>query len=657
VAFSTYIEYGSPVSSDYPIFSSSGQNGSSSSYSFYVSAETGAKPTFSGSEGEDGFTSNSIGQSLYSYASANSEATITERTRYVAGEGFAIDYDGAPETYYFSDGGVILFQYTTSDTNGNFNIRKTTKTDLSTVMYEKTATWTDRTTTASNVNIQYTGIQSLSTIGSEIQNLGTLYFPNAKLVIDTACGYVWTSGQNELKYLHYFTSNGEVSHNNGSKIKEDDAAVTIFADFGSLNGNLTPAKSADTTIQEESATTVTYDYLNTQNSTITISSNTLQFDGIRFYTNSVLPTTINFEKRTTASSTISFKLANLISASGDTDAYASRDIFTTTKAIQISTTDTFYHINSFYSYFESFTYKGLIKTTAESSYMLFQAPDFGSTSSDTFDITTFFTRDEDANGVVQEASGSTIGANGITSYYRIPQYYYKSYYSLYLGIANDNWKKYYTRKVGNSNFAVQHSNGSSFSYVKSLGPTSVLTKCFFKSYNFERAGAGKAPAFYVPIAYTSVSTDSKTTEQAVSVPQGFYFGNTQASIYWTTKSEVNTSSTQTGTTSFMVSYAGAESMLSIGYDAVNDFEANTFDPPFGANKIFHTQPEIYSGSWVKEGYYYYNGAARTSFGAASNAISVIGDGQYATYIGSEYVDQIAFPVVSITRSYVNSYGY
>lgn len=658
MAFSTYIEYGSPASYDYPISSVSDSNSSSSSYSFSASANTGAKPTASGSESGSGSTSNSNGQSVYSYASANSDTTITGRTRYVAGEGFAVDPDdGTPETYYFSDGGVILTQYTTSNTDGNFNIRKTTQTNLSTVMYASTATWTDRTTTASNVNIGYTDIQSLSTIGSEIQDLGTLYFPNAKLFIATACGYVWTAGQNELNYLHYFTNSGEVSHNNGSKIKEDGAVVTISADFSSLNGNVTPAQSANTTIQVEVNTTISYQYLEAVSSSLAISSSTLQFDGIRFFTDSDVPTSFEYQKSTITDSTISFNLASLNSASGDTDANGNRDIFTTTKAIQISTTDTFYHINSFYSYFESFTYKGLIKTTAESSYMLFQAPDFGSTESSTSGITTFFTNQADENGFVQEASGSTVQAGGTTSYYRIPQFYYKSYYSLYLGIANDNWKKYYTRKVANSNFAVQHANGSSFSYVRSLGPTSVLTKCFFTNYKFERTGAGKAPSIYIPIDYTSIGTDDKTTEQTVSIPQPFYFGLTDASIYWTTRSSVNTSSTQTGTTSFNVSYAGAESMRSIGYDGVNDFEENTFDPPFGANKIFHTQPEIYSGSWVKGGYYYYNGAVRTSLGAASNAISVIGDGQYATYIGSEYVDQIAFPVVSITRSYVNSYGY
>jgi len=657
VAFSTYIEYGSPASYNYPISSVSDSNSSTSSYSFFASANTGAKPTASGSEGESGFTSNSNGESRYSYASANLDTTITARTRYVEGEGFAVDYGGTPETYYFSDGGVILTQYTTSDTNENFNIRKTTQTELSTVIYEETANWTDRTTTESNVNIAYTDIQSLSTIGSGIESLGTLYFPNAKLVIATACGYVWTSGQNELKYLHYFTSNGEVSHNNGSKIKEDDAAVEISAEFASLNGNLTPAKSIDTTIQVEVNTTISYQYLEEVSSSLAFSSNTIQFSGIRFYTDSDLPTSFAYQKSTIKDSTISFNLASLNSAGGDMDAYENRDIFTTTKAIQISTTDTFYHINSFHSYFESFTYKGLIKTTAESSYMLFQAPDFGSTSSSTYGQTTFFTVDADPNGIVQEASGSTAEASGITENHRIPQYYYKSYYSLYLGIANNNWKKYYTRKVANSNFAVQHSNGSSFSYFRNLEPTSVLTKCFFSSYKFERTGAGKTPVFYIPINYTSIGTDDKTTEQTVSVPQSFYFGMMGASIYWTTLSSVNTSSTQTGTTSFTVSYAGAESMLSIGYDGVNDFQANTFDPPFGANKIFHTQPEIYSGSWVKRGYYYYNGAVRTSFGAASNAISVIGDGQYATYIGSEYVTDIAFPVVSITRSYVNSYGY
>lgn len=655
MAFSTYIEYGSPSSSDYAIYSSSGSSSYSSSSSFSVVITTGAQPTGSGSDEFSTSGGTTVVESLYSYEASNNTDVFTAKTEYLDGEGFNVENDGVGYTYYFSDY-AGLSQNTTSETNSNFNIAKTTDTNLETVLYESTATWTDATTTLSNENIVYTNIQLSTTIGFQVPEVATLYFPSPTLHIASACGYVWTAGQNTLQYLHYFTSTGQVSYNGGSKIKEDESNVSIIAELTALNGNITPPKSADTTIQEESATTVTYDYLDTQNSTITISSNTLQFDGTRFYTDSDLPTTINFEKRTTASSTTSFKLADLISFAGNTDDNGSRDIYTTTKAIEISKTDTFYHINSSYSYFESFTYKGLIKTTASSSYLLFEAPDFGSGSTSGITTNTFYTVDEGVIATVTEASGETSENASSGTTYRIQQKLYKSFYSLQLGIANDEWNKYYTRRVGNSNFAVQQSNGSSFSYVGSLAPTSVLTKCFFTSYKFERTGAGKAPAFYVPIAYTSVGTDSKTTEQAVSVPQGFYFGSTQASIYWTTKSEVNTSSTQTGTTSFMVFYAGAESMLSIGYDAVNDFEANTFSPPFSINKIFHTEPSIYSGSWSKDGYYYYNASNRTSSGNASNAISVIGDGQYATYIGSEYVTDIAFPVVSITRSYVNSYG-
>lgn len=657
MAFATYIQYGSPASYDYPIYSSSGSSSYSSSSSFSADITTGAHPTGSGSDEFSTSGGGTVLSSLYSYEASVNTDVFTAKTIYLAGVGFVVENDGTGYTYYFSDGGGIVNQNTTSNTNSNFDIRKTTQTSLSTEIYTSTATWTDKTTTASNVNIGYTNIQSLSTIGSAIEDLATLYFPNAKLVIATACGYLWTAGQGQLNYLHYFTNTGGVSYNGGSKIKEDDAVVTISAEFTSFNGNITPAQSVSTTIQAEVNTTISYEYLDFITSSFVISSNTLQFDGIRFYTDSNLPTSFAYQKGTIKNSTISFNLANLISFAGNTDDKGNRDIFTTTKAIQISTTDTFYHINSFYSYFESITYKGLINTTAKSSYALFQAPDYGSASSSTSGETNYSTVDANPVGTITEQSGETSENASSETYYRIPQRFYKSFYSIPLGIADDEWQKYYTRKVANSNFAVQHSNGSSFSYLKDFTPTSVLTKCFFTSYNFERVGAGKTPVLYIPINYTSIGTDDKTTEQTVTIPRSFYFGSTQASIYWTTRSEVNTSSTQTGTTSFTVSYAGAESMLSIGYDAVNDFEVNTFSPPFQANKIFHTQPTIYSGSWKKDGYYYYNSLVRTSSGNASNAISVIGNGQYATYIGSEYVTDIAFPVVSITRSYVNSYGY
>lgn len=656
MAFSTYIEYGSPSSSDYAIYSSSGSSSYSSSSSFSVVITTGAGPTGSGSDEFNTSGGTTVVESLYSYEASNNTNVFTAKTQYLVGEGFNVENDGTGYTYYFSDY-YGKEQYTTSETNSNFDIRKTTETNLETVLYDSTATWTDATTTASNVNILYTNIQLSTTIGFQVPEVATLYFPSPTLHIASACGYVWTAGQNTLQYLHYFTSTGQVSYNGGSKIKEDESNVSILAELTALNGNITPPKSADTTIQAEVNTTISYDYLDEVSSTFQISSNSIQFDGVRFFIDSDYPTSFNYQKSTIGNSTTSFNLASLISFSGDSDNKNSADIYTATKAIQISTTDTFYHINSFYSYFESFTYKGLIKTTAESSYLLFQAPDFGSGSTSGSSETTFSTIEGNEIGTVTEESGQTSQNASSGTTYRIKEKLYKNFYSLQLGIVNDEWKKYYTRKVGNSNFAVQHSNGSSFSYVGSLTPTSVLTKCFFTSYKFERTGAGKTPVFYVPINYTSIGTDDKTTEQTVSVPQSFYFGSTQASIYWTTKSEANTSSTQTGTTSFTISYAGAESMLSIGYDSVNDFQTNTFSPQFNLNKIFHTEPLIYSGSWSKDGYYYYNSSNRTSSGNASNAISVIGDGQYATYIGSEYVTDIAFPVVSITRSYVNSYGY
>ena len=657
MAWSSYISYGSGSTYDYPIYSSSGYVSYSSSSSFSASNTTGNSLTFSGSDGGSAYNGGTVQESLYNYSATyivdDSTTTITIATSYVNGQGFAVDSD----TYYFTDGGIILQQYITSDTNGSFSLRKTTQTELSSELYGVTISWTDATTTLSNVNVQYTDVLSLSTIGSEIEDIGTLYFDQAIINIHTACGYVWTAGQQEISYLHAFTSIGSASHSDGLLLLEDENATVPALTATWLSGNITPAKSENTTIQEESNITITYHYLSEVSSTFTISSNSIQFDGIRFNTNSDIPTTFEYVKPQTATSSITFNLASEISFSEDGSGAFSRDIFTTTKAIQISTTDIFYHINSFYSYFESFTYSGLIRTTAESSYLLFQSPEFGSASSSSEDISTFYTVEIGMVGDATYAGGTTNENASSETYFRIPQHFYISFYSLGLGIVNDEWKKYYTRRVANSNFAVQHSNGSSFSYVKDLAPTSVLTNCFFTSYIFERVGAGQKPVFYVPIAYTSIGTDSKTTEQVVSVPQGFYFGSTSATIYWTTKSDVNSTSIESGLTSHAIGYAGAESMLSIGYDSVNDFLQNTFSPPFGQNKIFHTEPSIYSGSWLKDGYYYYNSDARTSDGAASNAISVIGHGEHETCIGSQYVAGIAFPLVSILRSYVNSYGY
>jgi hypothetical protein len=326
---------------------------------------------------------------------------------------------------------------------------------------------------------------------------------------------------------------------------------------------------------------------------------------------------------------------------------------TTTKAIQIYTTRGLYTTDRYLSYFSTFTYKGIELSTTESSYVLCTYGIAGSYSSS-------FSESSGGSGVnasITTADFFYRGATASGAINTIAVSLYKSYYSL--GIPSSSIY-FYTQKSPNYKFVVGGTSNSIGGYRGSLSPANALTKVFFTTYKFERNGIFGAPIIAIPIDYTSIDVNDDDlyiyTYQSVSVPREFCLGFDSASVYWTKSTEELTG---IQTESFVLSYAGNESALSLDYLADNDFDATANWSPLGS-PILHTNGLVNTSSgadWSASGYYYWKSSQRTTSGANSDAVQPIGDGMPLTYIGSEWVQQIAFPVLTKTKTHRNSYAY
>jgi hypothetical protein len=96
----------------------------------------------------------------------------------------------------------------------------------------------------------------------------------------------------------------------------------------------------------------------------------------------------------------------------------------------------------------------------------------------------------------------------------------------------------------------------------------------------------------------------------------------------------------------------------MGYYGGRDESDGSWSPL--GNTILHTRGlvnTISGASWSTDGYYYWSGSQRVTSSPVSSAINPIGNGTPITYIGSEWADGFAFPVVSILKTYINSYEY
>jgi len=607
--------------------------------------------------------------------SGSASGGVTSSTSYESKIGF-IPNVGIPATfgttsttYYFSDftdesnwvdklttTGSILGSGTDS-----YYIQSTTQTTLTDTILGISTTWTDVTTTSKDTRRTYTEITSSSHygigVGGEIDP--ALDFSGEALIIQPHYGQDWTQDGSVLQYLQIFTSVGSYGPTYSSIFKDNiQTALTFPADKSFVDTNVQFAMGLTTTYTaiSSSAQTITYDYLTTASDTLTFSTS-FEFDGIaNFYTNSSFETSRLFAKAVKTSSTFSQLIQDeyLIDAESSESAFK-HGLYTAIKAIQVFATDQFYAIDQVESYFSSFTYRGIIKTTTQQTYVVYDAEIYGSSSS----IYTTSGSNSDIGLNYTNVGSFTQEYGGGFTYSPKKTAVYKQFYSLEIGAVDDAWRKYYTQYSPNFNFVVGGTSNSIGGYKALLSPTSAITKLYFTTYKFERNGVLGSPTLAIPINYTSESddgTNSSYTYQSVNVPNEFCLGSSSASVYWTKSVAGSTTNT---TSSFMLFYSGSNTILTMGELTQNDFSGGVGEPLYG-ERIYHTNGLVNTASgasWSKDGYYYWRGTSRATSGSTANAISAIGNGEPITFIASQLVPYKAYPVVSILKNYANSYSY
>jgi len=581
-----------------------------------------------------------------SYSNSNGSST-SGRTAYEAYTYTAFIPNSAIEIrmsdftgpFNFTDTNLYVFNInkeTSVQETGSIGLRATTETTIASTILDIETSWTDITTEAVNLPRTWTTKSATTTYGTGVGFEGGEIFcdflSGVGLIIQPHYGYMWTQDGSMLQYLEIFYSTGVFSPFYSNIIKDNqENAITIQAETANLDINVSYALTntpSSVTVILGSTQTVTYDRITNSGTTNITFANRYIFNGTQFVLDTNSPTSYDYIKETKQSSTFTQVIASQAvrnvykNITGYSDGF-----FTTTKAIRISTTATMINIDQSLSYFSSFTYSGIIATTAMSSYILFDQGEFGS-------------------------GAEVFGAySASTSNIPIPQRHYKSYYSLQLGNTAIN---YYTQNSPAFNFVVGGTSASVGGYRASLSPSSALTKLYFTTYIFERDGVLGSPTLAIPIDYTSQS-NSSYTYQLVDVPKEFCLGNSQASVYWTKSIDGNTTYT---TESFTLSYAGSDSLLKSAYYGGGDAESSPWSP-FPAY-VFHTKGLVNTSSganWSVDGNYYWNGTSRVTSGSNSNAIAPLGDGMPTTYIGSEWVGGIAFPVVTALKEHINSYNY
>ena len=601
-------------------------------------------------------------------SSSSSGAFFT--TAFIQNVGFEVRYDESTDSYYFADTDIHPFALnkqttSTTDTN-NYSIRSTTVTTLTLQTLETETTYTDLTETNSTAGRIATTTTETTTYGYGVGFDGGEIFCNSfagvALIIQPEYGFEWTQDGNALQYLEIFTTTGTFGAFHASIIKDNNQSAQTFpAESNQLvasSGIPRPIGSYLTiTIISESIQTITYDIIS-EGGGITLSfQSSYSFDGTNFKSDTDSPSSYSYNSMEAVSSTFTKIIASevVVVISPSDSSGMSVGYFTTTKAIQASTTAQFFYVDQYLSYFSSFSYRSLVPTTAQSSYLLFEQGEFGS------QVITYLTSSSTSNSgsdpiyTSQDSYGSLQSAITEIEINKIPKIYYKSFYSLPIAPLGSN---YYTQISPAFRFVVGGTSDSIGGYKNSLSPESVFTKIYFTTYKFERDGAVTPPIIAIPIDFTSESesgTISLYTYQAVSIPSGFYFGSENASVYWT---KLEFGSTTNTTQSFTIGYAGAGSELTMGYYGGRDESDGSWSPL--GNTILHTRGlvnTISGASWSTDGYYYWSGSQRVTSSPVSSAINPIGNGTPITYIGSEWADGFAFPVVSILKTYINSYEY
>ena len=559
-------------------------------------------------------------------------------------------------TYYFSDFTDYTFgvpRYSsTENTLGTYYIRSTSETTLSNTIYSIDTTWTDVTTTSVATTRAYTDVSEydeyplLINLGGG-QSFGVApEFTEQALIVLPVYGQSWTQDGPELQYLQIFASTGSHGPYHTNIIKDNDLIEQTFAADKTLlsyNEAVALGGTGTQTVISSSAQTVTYDALVGASSILSFQKQ-YSLNGAQFETNSAYPSTISINRLEKQSSSFSQVVQSeyLVDKELDIASY-SVGLYTSTRPIQVSTTDTFYAIDQALSYFSSFTYRGIINTTSAQTYVVYNGGIFGVTSS-YYSESTF---------TYQEASTVFFSS----------AYAYKGFYTLPIGAIDDNWRKYYTQYSPNFNFVVGGASDSIGDYKSALTPESLITKLFFTTYKFERSGVVKVPTLAVPIDFTRESTSgtaSSYTTQSVSIPDGFYSGSAAASVSWTMSVF---GQPPIPSQSFTISYIANNTILTMGKLSQNDFFGGAGGVPY-AGGIYHTRGlvNINSGAgWSQDGYYYWSVSGtpgtRSTNGANTNPISVIGNGMPITFVASCLTTSTAYPVAFALKNYANSYSY
>ena len=632
-----------------------------------------------GTTSQSGYTTSldeQVDTGPYTFSSTESGGITTEtelgaKTIFVPNGGFIIRGGGDATSYSFSQYPNLSLAVgklgTTNNTLGSgtdsFYIKSTRRTTITDTILSIETTWTDVTTTYSNTRRTYTDISATTEYGTGIVGVGYADdYSGEALIIQPLYGSNWTRDGSSLEYLHIFTSIGTVGPFHTSIIKDNENIEYTFpAERTNFISNIEYQLGEDTeyTVVSSSGTSITYDYLTTVGTTLTFGKS-YAFDGTQFYENTDFKTSYSFGKLIKNSTSTSQILNNEVLLDGQvSDSDWKYAFYVTTKAIQAVSSDIFYAIDQNLSYFNSFTYRGTINTTASQRYVLLDAGVFNSSSTST--SASNFTSDSETNIYVSQTTGS--GAeNSFSESYNSGLYariFYKNLYSIAIGAQNSAWTKYYTQYSPSFKYVVGGESDSINGYRESLIPENLITKLYFTTYKFERGGAVNAPILVIPIDYTSESsagTQSFYTYQSVNVPNEFCLGSASASVYWTQSVAGGTTNT---TSSFTLAYAGGGGVLTLGEFIQDDFSGGVGEVPYNSG-IYHTIGLVNTANgadWSKDGYYYWNSNIRGTSGTTPNAISVVGNGQPITYIASEWVAGRAFPVASIVKSHANSYSY
>lgn len=595
-------------------------------------------------------------------------STISKYTVFSENIGFfVIDNLGTfdrTDSYYFSSNALLgLERQTSEQTEISLNIRSTTETEISSTILEIPTTWTDVTTYAQNTPRTITQTTTTLFYATGIDNNPYTTECNQInercLFLQPIYGESWTRDGTALEYIHVFTSTGTFGPYNSFIIKDNDSNTYSFPEeTETFTGNVAILRNgANNTIISGVTETLSYDQLGITNVTTLTNSGYYSynafFNQFTFLSESYY-TQRTYNPTTSIATQLTQELASEFSINLSSTIYftASAQFLTTTKATSIYTTGVYYFIDKYSNYFNSFTYRGLVTTTAESSYFITQLNDIGfSSSSSTIGNTT-------------TNSAFNAGNEYSATYEPVPLRVRRGFYTLPLG-GGAGYEAYYTQLVPPYRWVVGGTSDSVGGHKISLSPESLVTKLYFTTYAFERGGILNRPVLAIPIDYTNTSasegdTAISLTYQSVNVPSGFMLGESSASVYWTTSISGDTTD---HVESFEIGYSADQSLFTIGYYNVKDFDSSIAGiMPYSA--IYHTQGLVKTSnnaSWSFDHSYYWVDSIRTTSGSSTNPVSPDNQ-QPLTYVGSHWLEtnkglsaQIMYPVTFVTKQYLNSF--